>query len=485
MRFLRQSLMGLFLLAVTLGLLAAAVQVFSSALNERMSQEPRAQQQRERVFTVNVQRADPMTVTPKIAVFGQVESQRSLDIRASSGGVIRNLATTFQDGGRISQGQLLAQLDTADAEDARARAQSDLRTAQSEVREATQALEIARAEWDAAVEQLTLREKALARQRDLESRGVGTAAAIETAELNLSNARQQELSRRQAAAQSEARLDQAGNQVERAKIAEAEANRNLADRQIFAEFDGTLSDVNVVEGGLVSANERLARLIDPNALEVSFRVSTAQYARLLDASGGVRLANVEVVLEVSGVKLQAAGQISRDSAAVGEGQTGRLIFATLSEARGLKPGDFVSVFVDEAELTNAVALPSSALDAQGRVLVVGEGERLDAIPVTLLRRQGDQILVAGREVAGKLVVTRLTPLLGAGIRVKPVGESVAPPPEQPAMVELSDGRRAKLLAFVESNQRMPADRKARILEQLAQPSVPAQVVNRLEQRMGG
>lgn len=485
MRFLRQSLMGLFLLAVTLGLLAAAVQVFSSALSERMSREPRQQQQRERVFTVNVQLAEPTMVTPKIAVFGEIQSQRSLDIRAASGGVLRQLSPLFQDGGRVSAGALLAQLDTADAEDALARAKADLRTAQSEVKEATQALEIAEEEWVASGEQLALRDKALARQRDLESRGVGTAAAIETAELNLANARQQELSRRQALAQAEARLDRAGNQVERAEIAEAEAERNLAERQIFAEFEGTLSDVAIVEGGLVSANERLARLIDPNALEVSFRVSTAQYARLLDADGNLQRANVDVALEVSGIKLQATGQISRDSAAVGEGQTGRLIFATLSAAPGLKPGDFVSVFVEEAALSNTVALPSSALDAQSRVLVVGEGERLDAIPVTLLRRQGDKIFVAGRDIAGKQVVTRLTPLLGAGIRVKPVGDSVAPPPEEPAMVELSEDRRAKLLAFVEANQRMPADRKARILEQLAQPSVPAQVVNRLEQRMGG
>lgn len=485
MRFLRQGFMGLFLLAVTVALLVSAVQVFTSALSERANRETRPPQQRERVFTVNVQLAAPSVVTPRLQAFGEIQSQRSLDIRAPSGGTIVTLSDAFRDGGRVRKGQLLAQLDTADAEDELARVESDLGSARSEVIEAQRGLELAREEWSAATAQIDLRERALARQRDLESRGVGTSAAIETAELNLSNARQQELARRQAVAQSEALVSRSTSVVERTEIAQVEAARNLAERQIISEFDGTLAEVAVVEGGVVSANERLARLIDPNALEVSFRVSTSQYARLLNQEGDLRGAEVAVQLDVSGFQLQASGQISRDSAAVGEGLTGRLIFANLNEARGLKPGDFVSVAVEEEPLRNVVELPSSALDAQGRVLVVGEGERLEAVPVQLLRRQGDQVLVAGQAIAGRSVVTQLTPLLGAGIRVKPVGESVPEEPAAPAMVELTDERRAKLLAFVEGNQRMPADRKQRILDQLAQPLVPTQVVDRLEQRMGG
>lgn len=485
MRFLRQGFMGLFLLAVTVALLASAVQIFTSALAERANQEARTPQQRERVFTVNVQLAEPAEVTPMLQAFGEIQSQRSLDIRAQSGGTIVTLSEAFRDGGRVSKGQLLAQLDTADAEDELARVESDLRSAQSDVVEAERGLELAREEWAAASEQLELRDRALARQRDLESRGVGTAAAIETAELNLANARQSELARRQAVAQAEAQVSRTKTTVERTEIAQVEAARNLAERKIVAEFDGTLAEVTVVEGGVVSANERLARLIDPNALEVSFRVSTSQYARLLDEDRTLRDAPVTVQLDVSGFQLQANGRVSRDSAAVGEGLTGRLIFANLQEARGLKPGDFVSVAVQEEPLRNIVTLPSSSLDAQGRVFVVGEGERLEAVPVRLMRRQGDQILVSGRAIAGRSVVTQLTPLLGAGIRVKPVGDSVPEAPPEPEMVELTDERRAKLLAFVEGNNRMPQDRKQMILDQLAKPMVPTQVVNRLEQRMGG
>ena len=269
-------------------------------------------------------------------------------------------------------------------------------------------------------------------------------------------------------------------------LAVAEAERNLKDHAIVADFDGVLAEVSAVQGGLVTPNERVAQLIDPNALEVAFRVSTAQYARLLDEEGRLRNAEVTVSLDVSGIELTAVGRISRESAAVGEGQTGRLVFATLSAPRGLKPDDFVKVSVQEPMLSNVILLPSSSLNPQGEVLVVGEGDRLEAVPVTLLRRQGDDIIVRGRGLADREVVARLSPVLGAGIGVKPIREGdKIEAPKPPEMVTLSDEERAELIAFLEANNRMPKQVKDRMLEQLQQEEVPAQLVQRLKQRMGG
>ena len=59
----------------------------------------------------------------------------------------------------------------------------------------------------------------------------------------------------------------------------------LAETELRAEFAGVLADVTVVQGGLVNRNEQVATLIDAQALEVSFRVSTSQYARLLTEDG--------------------------------------------------------------------------------------------------------------------------------------------------------------------------------------------------------
>ena len=475
-------MIGLFLSAVTLGLLVWAVQMVGGAVQTRMADTPAAPPARERVFSVNVLTAEAGTQTPVLESFGEIASRRMLELRAADGGRVIGLAEGFEDGGRVRAGDVLVRIDPADAQAAVQRGQSDLADALAEERDAARSVTLAEDEVLAAQEQAELRVRAAARQVDLAGRGVGTTAATETAELAAAAARQAVLSRRLALAQAQARVDQAATARMRAEIALAEVERRLEDTILIAPFDGTLSAPGVVEGGLVSANERVADLIDPDDLEVSFRLSNAQYARLLDPQGEIIKADVQVTLDASGVDLAASGRITRTSAAAGEGQTGRLVFAALETAAGFQPGDFVTVRVQEPALENVIALPASAVDAAGSVLVLGTDDRLEDATVTVLRRVGDTVLVRGN-IAGREVVEARSPLLGAGISVKPLRKGAAP--QAPEMLKLSQERRAKLVAFIEGNSRMPAEAKARALAQLAEPMVPAQMVERMESRMGG
>jgi multidrug efflux pump subunit AcrA (membrane-fusion protein) len=453
------------------------------ALDARMNQETQSRPARERVFAANVLTFEPQTVEPVLKTFGEVRSRRSLQLRASAGGEVIWLSDAFEEGGSVSAGDLLLRIDPADAQSALDTARADLSEGEADLRDAQRSLALAQDEVVAAEDQVRLRSNALTRQLDLLERGVGSQAAVETAELSLSSANQSLLSRRQAVATAEARIDQARTTLQRRKIALAEAERRLANTEVFAEFTGVLSNVGIVQGGLVTANETLAELIDPAALEVSFRLSTPQYARFVSDSGQLIGAKVEASIDVFGVDLKATGEVSRESAAVGEGQTGRLLFASLEAAPGFRPGDFVTVQISEPALEGVARLPASAVDAGGTVLVVGEEDRLEIAEVQVLRREGDDVLVRGRGLADREVVAERSPLLGAGIRIRPVRPNSAEAPQEEELVELDPERRARLVTFVEGNQFMPDEAKARVLAQLKEPRVPAQMVERIESRM--
>ncbi|SHF51900.1 RND family efflux transporter, MFP subunit [Litoreibacter ascidiaceicola] len=483
MRFFRRSLVGLFLMALTVGLLAVGGNTIYSSLQERWAREGVTRPARERVFSVNVVALEPATVTPVLTSFGEVRSRRTLDLRAPVGGTVVELSPDFQEGGTVRKGQLLARIDPADAQTAVDVSRTDLVEAEADLREARNALALAQDDLAAAQEQLALRARALQRQRDLKTRGVGTEATVETAELAEASAKQSVLSRRQAIQQAEARVSQTQTLIERRRINLTNAERLLADTEVFAAFDGRLSGVTATEGGLVANNEQLAELIDPDDLEVSFRVSTAQYARLLDSEGKLTVAPVTVTLDVLGTDLSFQGRMTRESAAVSEGTTGRLLFAELTDTGGLRPGDFVTVAIEEPALERVAVVPSAAVDAAGTVLVLGDEDRLENAEVTVLRRQGDDVLVRARGLQGREIVAERSQLLGAGIKVKPLrGDRAAP--EEPEMVELDQDRRAKLIAFVEANTRIPDEVKTRMLVRLAEPQVPADMIERLESRMG-
>ncbi|GGX53443.1 hypothetical protein GCM10007385_21880 [Tateyamaria omphalii] len=485
MRFLRQSLIGLVLAALTLGLLAYAGSIVSGAVQERLARDARTPPARERVFAVGVIRAEATTETPVLEAFGEVQSRRTLELRAAASGRVIELADGFEDGGEVEQDQILVLIDPANAEAELARADADLMDAEAALRDADRALVLARDEERAAQDQADLRERAFQRQVDLAERGVGTAAAVEEAELAASSARQAVLARRQVVTSTEARIDQGRTRLARARIALDEAQRTVDDTTVTAPFDGTLNETDLVAGRLVSSNEKLAVLIDPNALEVAFRVSTAQYIRLLGDTGSVMPAPVTATLNVVGIDLTATGTISRASAGGGDMQTGRLVFARLDSAVGFKTGDFVTVVVSEPPLDEVVRLPASAIDAAKTVLVLGEDSRLESVEVQLLRRQGDDVLVRSADIVGRDVVEARSPLLGAGISVRPLRGDQAEAQLEPEMLELTDERRARLVAFVEANDRMPAAAKERALASLNEALVPAQMVARLESRMGG
>ena len=65
--------------------------------------------------------------------------------------------------------------------------------------------------------------------------------------------------------------------------------------------------------------------------------------------------------------------------------------------------------------------------------------------------------------------------------IDPNAEAVVPEP--PQMVTLEPERRARLIAFVEES-RMPPPVKTRIIGQLEQDEVPADVIENVESRMG-
>jgi hypothetical protein len=117
------------------------------------------------------------------------------------------------------------------------------------------------------------------------------------------------------------------------------------------------------------------------------------------------------------------------------------------------------------------------------VLLLGEDDRLEAMSVNLLRRQGDDIIVRASGLSGREVVTRRSPLLGAGIKVRPLRQQSQTDTTQ--LIDLSDERRARLIDFVRDDAAISKAEKTRLLAELGQSQVPVGTVTKLETRMGG
>jgi RND family efflux transporter MFP subunit len=492
MRFLTRSLTGLFLAALTIGLLIAAVLVVIRAGGGTEAGAPSRVAQ-ERVFAANVIPFVSRTTTPTLTAYGEIRSETSLQLRAAASGRVLELGTNFADGAEVAEGDLLVQIDPTKATADRDTAQAALTEAQANLALANRTIEIARDDLAAARRQFDLRVQALDRQSQIDTRGLGRQVDTEAAQLAASAAEQAVLTKRTAMSSAEATLDQSRAALARQEIILAQAERDLADTRIIAPFAGRLADTTATQGGLVSANEQVATLIDPTRLEVAFRVSTAQFSRLLDAQGAVMAAPIEVVLPLQDIDLIAKATLTRVGAVVEAGASGRLLYARIiEEGRSLRPGDFVTLRLQEPPLENVAEIPARAVSPQNTVLVLDEGDRLAEVSVSVIRRQGDNVLVRGAADAepleGREIVAERSPLLGQGLKIRPtraITEEGAEASTVGHFVDLAPERRAVLVLLVEANEQLSDAEKTRLLEQLRAPRVPAGIIAQLEAELEG
>ncbi len=182
MKFFNRALTGLYLSAVTFGLLSLAVGAIWASLQTRMADDGFAPPVRERVFAAEVLTLTPQSLRPELTAFGEILPRRSLELRAAIGGRVVELAPNFQEGGRVEAGALLVRIDPAEAEWARDTAEAELAD---------------------AIAQDALRRRALERARLGRERGVGSLTAVEAAGWRLHPPVKTTMARRQALADAE------------------------------------------------------------------------------------------------------------------------------------------------------------------------------------------------------------------------------------------------------------------------------------------
>jgi len=431
-RFIARTVWGGLIVAACAVVLWFGVSSYSGAKEEGGEGRPKRAAP-ERIYTVRDLTLSPITATPEMTVFGEIEAWRVLELRATTAGRIVDIAPDLREGVETQAGETLVRIDPTTLRAREADTLTVLADARSEQSEADQSLALARADLEAAIGQLRLQRNALKRQQDLVQRGVAATATVETAQLAASTAEQAVVSRRSAYVAATQRMSQTATAIQRAEINVQSARRDSADTALKAPFSGILTEVNATLGSLVSPNEPLARLIDMRSLEAAFRVSDAQYARLLDSQGNLAPLAASVSLKLGERRVKARATLDRPAAMVGS-EGGRTIYARIdtTQKTPMRPGDFVSVTITEPPLEQVAQIPARAATEDGRIFVIDEEGRLTEHRAKILRRMPDSLIVTDVPF-GKKIVSERRPQLGEGIKVQS--------PEEAAAKEIEDKKK--------------------------------------------
>ena len=102
MRFLMRGLVGLALMAIMVGFAGVGAYRLYGAMT--VEETARQRPARERSYTVNVAPLAPQSISPVTIAYGEIESWRTLQLRASSEGRLVDVASKFRDGCRRCRG---------------------------------------------------------------------------------------------------------------------------------------------------------------------------------------------------------------------------------------------------------------------------------------------------------------------------------------------------------------------------------------------
>ena len=297
-----------------------------------------------------------------ISTNGKIEPVNNFEAHAPLSTSVQRVLV--KEGGSVKQGQLLVVLDDADARTQAARAQTQLKAAQSDLaaierggsQEEVLNLDVqlvkARTERDSAQRNLEALKK-------LEQQGAASAGEVRDAENNLARADAQFdfLKQKQTKRYSNAEVARVQAQRNEAQAAYDAAQDTLAKSNVRAPFDGIVYSLPVKPGGFVANGDLLLQIADLRKVLVRAFVDEPDVARLVpgdaieitwDAAPG-RVWQSTITAVPSTVKLRGARNVGETTSIV-DNKDFRLL-----------PNVNVGVAIIAAEHDNVLVVPREAV----------------------------------------------------------------------------------------------------------------------------
>ena len=322
---------------------------------------------------------------------GRVEASRIAQVRARSAGIVQN--RLFTEGSDVKAGQTLFRIDAAAYEASAQSARASLARAEATLTQTTAQLE---------------------RFRPL-------VAANAISKQDFVNA--------------EAAQKQAQAEVAAAKAAVRSADINVGYASVTAPISGRIGQSLVTEGALVGQGEAtpLAVIQQINPVYINFTQSATEAFKLRKAmdegtlkAAGKQAAQVRVLLD-DGSEYESPGKLLFSDLAVDAGTGQVTLRAEIPNPKGLLlPGLYVRIRMEQAQATNAIAVPQQAVTRteQGdTVSVVSAEGQVSVRPVKVSMASGNRwVIQEGLEAGEQVMVDGFQKLqmLPPGTPVKPV-----------------------------------------------------------------
>ncbi|MCO4797022.1 efflux RND transporter periplasmic adaptor subunit [Amylibacter sp.] len=327
--------------------------------NEISSELKEKKINKQKAVSVLVQKSNEQEVTNGILLRGQTEAFKSVQVKAETSGSV--ISQPIRKGTFVKNGELLCELEVGTKSDV--------------LSEAKVALALSLDELDASIHQYELRVQAAERQKSLLKRGVGTEAAVEAAELSASSAETQSLSKRQAVANVEARINRATTELNNTKI--------------IAPFDGLLESDTAEYGDFMQTGAPCGTLLALNPIKLIGYATETQVSKIeVNTTAGARLISGDTV----------SGTVSFISRSADPTTRTFLVETTVpNENYEIREGSTADIYISLSGAKGHL-LPQSSLTLNSSGVLgvrIALNDKAKFIPINIIRDSEEGVWVTG------------------------------------------------------------------------------------------
>jgi multidrug efflux pump subunit AcrA (membrane-fusion protein) len=356
-----------------------------------------------------------------IEATGSLAADVSTDVAPTVGG--RVVSVNVDLGSFVQQGQVIVQLDPADARLRLEQSRAALQQAESNVQQAEARLGLAPgqkfdvnrvAEVQAAKTAYELAEKQFARFEKLLESGDVSRSAYDQQKAQRDQLREQYQAALTQANQSFAAVQTARAAADAARVAVAQAEKGLRDVTVYSPISGYVSDRPADVGEYVSTSSKVATVVRTNPMRVRIDVPEQAISNVRPGQS--------VSVSVSDYPDRSfAGRVARVSPNVSAQSRTLTVEAEVENGENvLKPGQFATVRVLLPQSDPAILVPARAVrtdNGTSRLYVIKDGVAHERLVATG-QVEGDLIEVKGNVAADELVAISNVEQLADGMPVR-------------------------------------------------------------------
>lgn len=343
--------------------------------------------------------------TAQLKLFGEVTPRRQIDMTATSNATVVDIVV--REGESVVEGQLLAQLQSENAQQTLVQRQAALAEITARIRNEQRKHENDVAALAIDEELLSIAKNTVERLTSLGAQQLSTSTDYENALRSYQTQLQQVQARRLLVAQYEDVQLQLAAQQQQLTSQLAVVEQQVKELAVTAPFNGVVAKLDLIIGQEVRTGQALATVYDPQRLEVRAR-SPLRYR--LDQYPLEQLTALGANEQWQVVSVRPMNEMGAQQIA---------LVPTQTSAQLPLPGTYVELTLSYPLSAPAIAVPVTAVYDQQRVYLANRGQ-LKAVDVDIVGRSGESYLITSEDMGDRdmIVTTRMNnPTTGMAISV--------------------------------------------------------------------